>query len=259
MEREVLPAGRVSRQGFRGIITAAPVRRARAGKELALRLRRAFTLVELLVVIAIIALLAAILFPVFAQAREKGRAVTCASNLRNLATAMLMYAQDYDERLPPAVIPTSTRPFFAAWHDLIDPYVKNKQVWLCPSSDIPPTDADGTPTSHFGYNAFYLANLRLDFSNVGTTAAGVHLGAVAEPAGTVLLADARASKEKNRCGPDGKYLLPPSQAAIDCWGWPAARHNDGCNVAWLDGHVKWMRLAQFYEGQSPVDRAFDLQ
>jgi prepilin-type N-terminal cleavage/methylation domain-containing protein/prepilin-type processing-associated H-X9-DG protein len=229
------------------------------GKELALRCHRAFTLVELLVVIAIIAILAAILFPVFAQAREKGRAITCASNLRNLTTAMLMYVQDYDERLPPAVTPTATKPFFAAWHDLIDPYAKNKQVWLCPSSSIPPADADGTPTSHFGYNAFYLANLRPDFSNIGTTAAGVTLGAVAEPAGTVLLVDARASKEQNRCGPDGKYLLPPSQGPVDCWGWPAARHSDGCNVAWLDGHVKWMRPGQFYEGQSPVDRAFDLQ
>jgi prepilin-type N-terminal cleavage/methylation domain-containing protein/prepilin-type processing-associated H-X9-DG protein len=229
------------------------------GKELALRCHRAFTLVELLVVIAIIAILAAILFPVFAQAREKGRAITCASNLRNLTTAMLMYVQDYDERLPPAVTPTAAKPFFAAWHDLIDPYAKNKQVWICPSSSIPPADADGTPTSHFGYNAFYLANLRPDFSNIGTTAAGVTLGAVAEPAGTVLLVDARASKEQNRCGPDGKYLLPPSQGPVDCWGWPAARHSDGCNVAWLDGHVKWMRPGQFYEGQSPVDRAFDLQ
>jgi prepilin-type N-terminal cleavage/methylation domain-containing protein/prepilin-type processing-associated H-X9-DG protein len=224
-----------------------------------MRLRQAFTLIELLLVIAILAILAAILFPLFAQAREKARAATCASHLRNLSTALLMYVQDYDEQLPLAVAPTTTKPFFAAWHDLIDPYVKNKQVWLCPSSPLPRTDADGTPTSHYGYNAVYLSNLRLNFSNLGTTATGAPLAAVAAPAETVLLTDARASKEPNLCGPDGKYLLPPSQPATDCWGRPSFLHQEGCTVTWLDGHVRLERAGRFYEGQQPADRFFDLQ
>ena len=69
--------------------------------------RRGFTLIELLVVIAIIAILAAILFPVFAQAREKARAATCVSNLKQIGNAMMMYVQDYDERLPGAASPGS--------------------------------------------------------------------------------------------------------------------------------------------------------
>src|ERR1051326_4729117 len=100
------------------------------------RPRSGFTLIELLVVVAIIAILAGILFPVFAQAREKARTITCASNLRNLGTAMLMYTQDYDECLPLSASTSAAPPYYLNWHDIIDPYVKNKKVWLCPSSSI---------------------------------------------------------------------------------------------------------------------------
>jgi prepilin-type N-terminal cleavage/methylation domain-containing protein/prepilin-type processing-associated H-X9-DG protein len=219
--------------------------------------RRGFTLIELLVVIAIIAILAAILLPVYAQAREKARTIACASNLKNLGTAVLMYAQDYDERLPLTAEAIPTPPFYLNWHDIIDPYVKNKQVWLCPSSSIPPADSNGKATSHFGYNAFYLNGLRLDFANF-LTAGGVSLVAIAEPAATVLLADARASKAKSYCGPGGKYLLPPSQPDAACWGRPDPRHTEGVNVQWIDGHVKWMRPSLFYTGQNPADRYFEL-
>src|SRR5439155_11602302 len=107
------------------------------------RASRGFTLIELLVVIAIIAILAAILFPVFAQAREKARQAACLSNCKQMGTAMAMYAQDYDEILPS--FPFSTRgsnPFYAApanwsygaWVPMIMPYVKNNGVFACPSA-----------------------------------------------------------------------------------------------------------------------------
>jgi len=93
--------------------------------------RRGFTLIELLVVIAIIAILAAILFPVFARAREKARQSSCQSNLKQLALAMLMYAQDYDERMPMRWVERGSDDIYIP--DLIYPYVKNAQLFECPS------------------------------------------------------------------------------------------------------------------------------
>src|SRR5690348_9429546 len=95
----------------------------------------AFTLIELLVVIAIIAIIAAILFPVFAQAREKGRMVSCLSNERQLGMGILQYSSDYDEMLPigdsgDGIDPTPRH----TWRALILPYVKNTQVYRCPSN-----------------------------------------------------------------------------------------------------------------------------
>jgi prepilin-type N-terminal cleavage/methylation domain-containing protein len=97
-----------------------------------------FTLIELLVVIAIIAILAAILFPVFAQARENARKSNCQSNLKQIGTGILMYAQDYDEVLPPSYLYLdSAKTQLAWWEDLLQPYVKNYNVMACPS------DSDG--------------------------------------------------------------------------------------------------------------------
>jgi prepilin-type N-terminal cleavage/methylation domain-containing protein/prepilin-type processing-associated H-X9-DG protein len=100
------------------------------------RTRTGFTLIELLVVIAIIAILAALLFPVFAQAREKARQTSCLSNLKQLGTAMLMYTQDHDGLFPPAVGRQSHERFVYEWSWLhrIEPYVKSSALFLCPSS-----------------------------------------------------------------------------------------------------------------------------
>src|SRR5688500_9041047 len=96
--------------------------------------RRAFTLIELLVVIAIIAILAAILFPVFARARAQARTASCLSNLNQLGKGLMMYAQDYEEHLPPVAMGTCGQPTAMAWADVLVPYVKNVKVYDCPSS-----------------------------------------------------------------------------------------------------------------------------
>lgn len=103
-------------------------------------MRRAFTLIELLVVIAIIAILAAILFPVFAQAREKARSASCLSNEKQIGLGIMMYVQDYDETYPMAYYylnGATSRGGYAHWTGVVDPYVKqlkgNRTIWVCPS------------------------------------------------------------------------------------------------------------------------------
>src|SRR6187402_2004180 len=107
-----------------------------------MKLSKGFTLIELLVVIAIIAILAAILFPVFAQVREKARAISCLSNLKQIGLGLTQYSQDADEGLPPAWIGYTTDPATsvgypgrARWMDVVQPYVKNTQIFTCPDSN----------------------------------------------------------------------------------------------------------------------------
>lgn len=216
-----------------------------------------FTLIELLVVIAIIAVLAAILFPVFAQARAKARQAACLSNMRQMGLATLMYVQDYDETLPLAATATATG--FLNWHDLVNPYVKNKQIWICPSSLDPIVDIFGNPVCHYGWNAYYL-NLRIDVSNIYTlnNAPGIILAAPSEPAHLVMMTDNRGLANKLPANRLSTYLLPPSQPDADYWGRPDPRHTEGVVVTLFDGHVKWFKPSGFYTGQTPVDSWFAL-
>src|SRR6185503_17489526 len=101
--------------------------------------QRGFTLIELLVVIAIIAILAAILFPVFAQAREKARGISCMSNVRQIGTGLSMYVQDYDETFPMNLYMAfdNTGPKIYPSYIALSPYVKNMQIYRCPSDPHP--------------------------------------------------------------------------------------------------------------------------
>jgi len=216
--------------------------------------REGFTLIELLVVIAIIAILAAILFPVFAQAREKARQSSCQSNLKQLAHGILMYAQDYDEVLPPRYYRYNPNvPGGPNWADhLVQPYIKNNQVILCPS----------TKAVSYGYNQDYL-NYR-------------PLAQVLSPAETVMVCDVKQtftssggySWDRNIRRPslfgnppikppndEDQYPVPGDPAY---YGRPRGVHQGGANVAFVDGHVKWLRTDQFFYSQTPTDRFFDL-
>src|SRR5471032_1752630 len=104
--------------------------------------RKGFTLIELLVVIAIIAILAAILFPVFARARENARRASCQSNLKQIGLGMLQYAQDYDERIPFGVFAGygNSLPDGIGWAGPLYPYLKSAQIFVCPSDSTQPAN-----------------------------------------------------------------------------------------------------------------------
>jgi len=210
------------------------------------------------VVIAIIAILAAILFPVFAQAKQSAKQAQCMSNERNLGLAMVLYQNDYDDTFSLAAYGTETS--FLLWHDLLDPYVKNKQIWLCPGSRLAERDLAGGPTSHFGYNVGYLTTFAQDFSNANNHTA-VTLTQLGSPAETVMFSTARTSLYPNSswCGDDGKLLLPPSWPSSDCWGRPDPVHHDTATVTWADTHASKRKLGAFYDNQTPADKFFDLE
>lgn len=198
-------------------------------------MRRGFTLIELLVVIAIIAILAAILFPVFARAREKARATSCLSNIKQMALGVLMYTQDYDERLPGVFSQGAVGQWgvctchnWAAWAINIFPYVKNQQIFYCPSY-TPSWFATG---AHCGLNAYGLNHV-LCGQNFGPTLADVHY-----PAECILIADATyyvVTCRYTGAFPRGSYNLTDP------------RHSEGCNVAFVDGHGKWMKKTAFQD------------
>ncbi|MFQ6130582.1 MAG: DUF1559 domain-containing protein [Armatimonadota bacterium] len=178
-----------------------------------------FTLIELLVVIAIIAILAAILFPVFAKAKEKARQISCASNLKQLSLAMLMYVQDYDSRYPgyqTAGFAPGSRG--GDWHgpmcrnhvfDIIQPYIRNEQLEICPSS------GRNVPRNAYEYKMRLASHAR---------GAGIPEARIRAPANLLMMFEERSFHDDNR----GHN-----------WEWRAPGHVS-LNMAFCDGHVKFM-------------------
>jgi prepilin-type N-terminal cleavage/methylation domain-containing protein/prepilin-type processing-associated H-X9-DG protein len=192
--------------------------------------RKGFTLIELLVVIAIIAILAAILFPVFAKAREKARQSSCLSNAKQIMLGVLQYAQDYDETLPYASHWGEPTPL--NWWQYLDAYVKNTQIFKCPSQNGA-TDDYGWNYQNFGYRA--AAN---DYRNNP----GVSLGAILMPAETILIGDDPDLPVATMYGGGSIYIYGPVQSTppTDGIGNVSGRHNGGANYAFCDGHAKWL-------------------
>jgi|SRR5579884_1024752 len=159
------------------------------------RHKNAFTLIELLVVIAIIAILAAILFPVFAQAREKARATSCLSNVKQVDLAFQMYLQDYDEDMMPHWNNVSGDPKAPQyeWPMLIQPYIKNWQIFHCPSSSDPGGVWGGGPNAWYG-NWMWDSSIGYNYLGLSiwydcTFTQGVALAEVASPASTIAFVD----------------------------------------------------------------------
>jgi prepilin-type N-terminal cleavage/methylation domain-containing protein/prepilin-type processing-associated H-X9-DG protein len=244
-----------------------------------------FTLIELLVVIAIIAILAAILFPVFAQAREKARQTACLSNSKQLGTGVAMYLQDYDETFP---IGSSAGGY--SWARQVHPYIKNAGVFSCSSAPPnPPTsmsqpypfhpDIDNGyvsggkqipagPRSPGSYacngNIMRWHNDRADNANQG----GRALAEIADSAGTFVLAEAAIIRSgSSNTDPESWtgavqerasdwFIQTPTGWDNNNYGWGdtsdwnrrhrmVPRHSGGLNVIYADGHAKWSKITQF--------------
>jgi len=239
----------------------------------------AFTLIELLVVIAIIAILAAILFPVFAQAREKARQTSCLSNQKQIATGILMYVQDYDERYPlaygkyggawaytfgfdfPAGWSNPPDAAFDAtssvsWSNSVQPYVKNYDLFKCPSGanyTIPGWNA-GTPRKPAAYSSYAYNGILMQYPMAGVTA----------PADVIMVSEVQGKTAYEGVGLANPILVCGT-ANQDCIYQPKGTscatgngststsgyygpkptrwvHNNGQNFTFADGHVKWRRL-----------------
>ncbi len=219
---------------------------------------RGFTLIELLVVIAIIAILAAILFPVFAQARENARKTSCASNLKQIGLGWLQYAQDYDEKVIPWSDNGASNGYAFVWQEIVQPYIKSKQLLRCPS--VP------SSTSTYSYSAF--------IGGANPAPPNRSLASLENPVQAPILIDGRGfpnekaasettegwaysfvipDQDGSHQGRGCKYLnyVNGMQTGEKTWGYSVARaragdvhaalHMDGANYAFADGHVKWLR------------------
>ena len=234
------------------------------GRAKASRRGKGFTLIELLVVIAIIAILAAILFPVFARARENARRASCQSNLKQIGLGILQYTQDYDEKYPEALQGYSTLgpgPYitqtdtampgakflssdsggtqgkWVSWMDEIFPYVKSTQIFVCPSQVNTSSDVAGALTAGYGYSTaisgiyrnFYTgsgAATPMSLAEVQQSARAVMLLDFADPAGFGAAANPFTWNGYNNNPDDSvKSRVTP--------------HLEGGNIGYADGHVKW--------------------
>jgi prepilin-type N-terminal cleavage/methylation domain-containing protein/prepilin-type processing-associated H-X9-DG protein len=196
--------------------------------------RFGFTLIELLVVIAIIAILAAILFPVFAKAREKARQSSCSSNEKQLSNGVIMYAQDYDEKPPLVYDDTLGADNRQIWVEKVEPYVKNRQIYFCPSGR---TAANNWPKYNIGaYYGLIMGHVLPE----GQTA-GKSIAEFTRPADIIMLMEGAWYTHycpvcrTNACG-TAQTCIEPTNAYL------ATRlHSDGANYAYWDGHVKWQQ------------------
>jgi prepilin-type N-terminal cleavage/methylation domain-containing protein/prepilin-type processing-associated H-X9-DG protein len=270
--------------------------------------RIGFTLIELLVVIAIIAIIAAILFPVFAQAREKARAIRCVSNMRQIMASVRMYAQDYDEQSvfhwlsPVQVNPTDPVPsppggVYLTWMELVHPYIRNRDIFLCPSAPLEPSaytsDCAGArvvstycwpsfdpymrwpawfdgKTKFAGWPAYYNQGIPSNRNNraCADPASRAYCGSIelaANPAESAFLVEGYVISYYPTPAPYVTQFGSACTTGFDAPGLTSpvnrniSRHNEGQNIAFCDGHVKFMRTHAFMYNDAPTSADGELQ
>ncbi len=237
--------------------------------------KRGFTLIELLVVIAIIAILAAILFPVFARARENARRASCMSNIKQISLGFMQYTQDFDERFPlalwedPATINSSAgaaghtflQPStlntampsgvyktsggtgsanYYSWMDFIFPYVKSVQIFTCPSFTVKVASTQ-TDSPGYGYNVF-ISRLKGEGGSSFPSKAPASVSAIQRTSEIILTLDfpvvyGSGATPGNYCSTSSSGFLNPGSAYYPLM-WP---HLEGGTVAFADGHAKWYK------------------
>jgi prepilin-type N-terminal cleavage/methylation domain-containing protein/prepilin-type processing-associated H-X9-DG protein len=212
--------------------------------------RKGFTLIELLVVIAIIAILAAILFPVFAKAREKARAVACLSQKKQLGNAVMMYLQDYDETYPLLMVDgsidnASYYPYTLVY--VFDPYAKNTKIYSCPSATTVPggTGSKGITTNLFSNGVIFRIGAPW-YKDVP-----VAMAQIGKPASIILFSESNANQvytftrpwpNVNASVPGGMQIVPEKPLFFMV-------HNEGFNIIFADGHAKWRKVSSITTGE----------
>jgi len=232
--------------------------------------RKGFTLIELLVVIAIIAILAAILFPVFGRARENARRASCISNLHQIGLGFMQYTQDYDERLPYGKINDTEGNAIEGtqWNTSIQPYLKSTQVLRCPSDAVdrttsyaengflakepkPESDSEHSPWDYTQFMPHSLAGIQ-------STSTVILMSEVAEkkPNGTIQTANyihAHHWQVPGYSAYPGKWPSADNDPKIFAQDLAFDRHLGGFNAGFVDGHAKWMKFEQTYKINMSVD------
>ncbi|HXR03336.1 MAG TPA: prepilin-type N-terminal cleavage/methylation domain-containing protein [Verrucomicrobiae bacterium] len=204
----------------------------------------AFTLVELLVVIAIIAILAAMLLPVLAGAKKKGQQAACVNNARQQALAVFMYSGDNGDILPPTAYNDATSNE-VDWPALLDPYLNNPKIHLCPNDPV-------STSISYGLNELGFVDLTDPGVTTPNSLEGFHT-----PTMTVMLGDVGTEDDFTTLRPDTlKMIAPGSDINDDKDARPIARHNLRCDLGFMDGHAEPLRLDQFYLNQNPANKWF---
>ena len=218
--------------------------------------QQAFTLIELLVVIAIIAILAAILFPVFAKVREKARSTVCLNNQKQVGLALLQYEQDNDEKIMPFIMPSTDwgvdqDASRVLWWPALFPYIKSTGVLSCPSASTSGLTIGPNNQQCYVFNADIIRNTQVWN---GTWNVDANISQVVAPANCLLVFEwVPADSPRSISAQDFAWLMynyPTNGGALQQYQ-AVTRHTDGANYVLADGHAKWIRPAMISQDDNP--------
>ena len=210
-----------------------------------MQVKNGFTLIELLVVIAIIAILAALLLPALASAKEKGRQASCINSVRQQTLAVLLYADENNDLLPPTAY-NDADGNEVDWPALLDPYLNHvAKIHLCPSDIL-------SKTNSYGLNELTFVDLTDPNPPPPTKLASFHSTST-----TIMQGDLGTEDDLLTPRPDTlKLTAPGSTLNDDADARPSTRHSGRCDLGFMDGHVEHLLLNQFYTNQNPTNQWF---